>query len=722
MSIRFQSSIAEALKNPTQIKELHINLKKKGEIALLPRISELVNLSKISISDCPDLKELPESIFSLKKLYELYLSNLGIKNLPVDFGRLKELEYLQFYKLPLETLPESIAEMQDLRKINIQETEMTYLPENIGTLEILSSIKIYNSKLKKIPQSIGKLDLLEVLELGNNNITELPDSVSELKSLKTLELNNNQLTEFPASVCRLPVLRLLYLNGNSISELPKEVSGMKALIYLNLNNNKFKVFPEEIYKLPKLETISFENNEIKSLPESLGSNAFKIDSLNLDGNPFEHFPYVLFDWYKLSKPKYWRFEIDNALYNKAKIFDLLDNKTFQNLDRATQINFFNIYCGFDEEIKKISLPQLWEALNSPATKVADLTLGFMTELQQVPIQQGSKIYIAGKTNKTLEEIKEQMTACGLELHAKLSPEVTHVLISARGNKKYTEELSKNQLQWITEAQLMQYFDKVNPTYLVEAADTDAEKVSDLIMTLDEDNMALAISLVEGGGLPESLFTELYIVHKFSEQPEIAKKALALLKQKAGPELMAVLKSRGVLNKKGYVSTADKEELLRKLISYTKYSGLNRAKIAYALYKRTNTGLSYALDEGTTAMKNTIIASIIKNDIFETDYQTYLKYFPMELLQYPALKQLDIRARSGQYTDDGWKDYTSFIIPEEISQLTELESIIIYGITFDSIPIQSLAKLKKLKTLKLNVSKDFDRNAVYSMLPNCNVEF
>jgi hypothetical protein len=720
MSVRYQNSIAEALNNPTQVKELHINLKKKGEIALLPRISELVNLSKISISDCPELEELPVGVLTLKKLRELYLSNLGIKSLPDDIIKLNELESIQFYKLPIEILPDSLCLLPDLKNINIQECELTALPENIGTLEILSSIKIYNSKLKKLPQSIGQLDILEVLELGNNNITELPDSVSELKSLKTLELNNNQLTEFPASVCGLPVLRLLYLNGNNISEIPK-VSGMKALIYLNLNNNKFKVFPEEIYKLPKLETFSFEKNQLKSLPESLGSNAIKIDSLRLDGNPFEHFPYVLFDWYKLSKPKYWRFEIDNALYNKAKLFDLLDNKTFQNLNRATQINFFNIYCGLDKEIKKINLPQLWEALNSPATKVADLTLGFMTELQQAPIQQGSKIYIAGKTNKTLEEIKEQMTACGLELRTKLSPEVTHVLISARGNKKYSKELSENQLQWITEAQLTQYFDKINPTYLVEAADTDAEKVSDLIMTLDEDNMALAISLVEGGGLPESLFTEVYIVHKFSEQPEIAKKALALLKQKAGPELMTVLKSRGILNKKGYISSADKEELLRKLISYTKDSGLNRAKLAYALYKKTNTGLSYALDEGTTAMKNTIVASMIKNDIFETDYQTYLKYFPMELLQYPALKQLYISALNGQYTDDGWKDYNSFIIPEEIFKLTELESITIYGITFDTIPIQSFAKLKKLKTLKLIVSKDFDKNALYSMLPNCKVE-
>ena len=70
---------------------------------------------------------------------------------------------------------------------------------------------------------------------------------------------------------------------------------------------------------------------------------------------------------------------------------------------------------------------------------------------------------------------------------------------------------------------------------------DIDKVTSLIMSLEPHNMGVGLCIIEGVGLPQKLITEAFIVYKMSEDAEIRKKAYQLLKAKASPELLQVIK-------------------------------------------------------------------------------------------------------------------------------------------------------------------------------------
>jgi hypothetical protein len=42
--------------------------------------------------------------------------------------------------------------------------------------------------------------------------------------------------------------------------------------------------------------------------------------------------------------------------------------------------------------------------------------------------------------------------------------------------------------------------------------------------------------------------------------------------------------------------------------------------------------------------------------------------------------------------------------------------------FNSLPLESFAKMKKLKRIFVNVSADFDKEAAKAMLPHCEIFF
>ncbi len=541
---------------------------------------------------------------------------------------------------------------------------------------------------------------LNNLDLSNNQLTQLPESFGNLSQLDWLSLQHNELNQFPKEICRLHQLKSLYLHHNQLSEIPLEIKQLSKLHTLGLSYNELKKFPEAILGIKTLVKLDLQNNQLEDIP----SNFFQfkaLNSLNIKQNAFKEFPIALLPWYSYYSQKQSSFYFDPELSMHKDILPMLKGKSFQRLNQEEQKAFFYIYCKQNHKIQQLDLPILWKALNTASVDVSAVTLAYMTEeLPNKKIEQGDRIYVAAKLTMDRNQFDQQIESCGLRISKKLS-DATHVLISARANKKPKKWPEREDWSWISETQLMAYFDKVNPSFLIESADTDAEKVSNFIMSMDEDNMALGIGLIEGGGLPEALFTEAFIVYKLAESKALRKKAKELLKAKASPRLLTVLKNRANLNRKGYIGSSINMQLEERVQDYCKDSGLDLGKLAYAVYIKNNSCLALALNHADSALKLQLLQKTMVQGELYLDYHVRLRYFPLEILELQNLKKLALYAEMGRWVNGQYEPNTDFHLPKDIERLQDLEYLHI-GYSFTELPVESLKKLPKLKQLSLNV--------------------
>ena len=714
MAKRNLYSLKEALLHPGYAKDLVVFLDKENDPLLFNRLPELVNLTELSLLDGKGCTEIPEGVYELKKLKKLRLRATSVTQISSKIEQLKDLEEIIIEDSPICSLPETIGQLKSLRRLEMRGTQLEALPEAICEAKKLQEICITYSKLKEIPSTIHQIKKLECLEITNAAITRIPDGICELTALEKLSLSANSIEQLPDKLSMLSKLIHLRLEDNKIQVLTlKEPANLKNLSSINLKNNQFKKFPEALLACPKLSYIYLDDNQIDHIPESL-IGAKDLVTLSLENNAFIDFPMPLLEWY-VNKPNgayYQGLELDTSLYNH-NVTELMQNGTFKKLSRKDKANFYYIRMDNRAKMAEMSMESLYLALNTAATGIANLVLAYLTEKIEKPIEKGSRIFILGKTTDSLTDLKNRIKTCGLEYVNKLE-EATHVLISARANKKIKKWPDKMDWQWIMEAHLNAFFDEVDPSFLVESADSDADKVSALIMSLEEENMTIGLSIIEGGGLPENLFTEAFIVYKMSNDAATRKKAYELLKAKASPELLKVIKNRSVLNKKGYVFDQDRRKIEQLVKDYTQDSGLDLGKLAYAVYMKVECCMIDALRYAPAAYKLHILNKAIKNNEFSPSYRNLFEVFPMELLEFPNLKRIYMKIKHGESINGEYKRYNDFELPKEIAKLQQLESLMIIG-TVKAPPIKELATMKKLENLTLYVHKGFDVDAAKKTL-------
>jgi len=135
------------------------------------------------------LKKLPQEIFQLTNLKELYLGRNNIKNLPPEIGGFHQLRTLTLGRNRLKTLPPEIGDLKNLQILKLGRNRISSLPKEIGHLNRLRKLELDNNQVKILPPEVGQLENLRELELANNPIQELPDSLLQLRNLEKIELS-----------------------------------------------------------------------------------------------------------------------------------------------------------------------------------------------------------------------------------------------------------------------------------------------------------------------------------------------------------------------------------------------------------------------------------------------------------------------------------------------------------------------------------------------------
>ncbi|MCI5057504.1 MAG: leucine-rich repeat domain-containing protein, partial [Flavobacteriales bacterium] len=597
----------------------------------------------------------------------------------------EQLEHLQRFEYetgPLKKLPEGIKKLDKLEYLEIRETSLSTFPVAICQLEKLTQLSMPFSKIKSIPEEIALLKNLESLDLRGAQITHLPKSFGQLKHLKYLSLDENSFSSFPMEVCQCLNLSYLRMSENNLDSLPEEIQSLKAISWLDLSENKFKVFPE-----------------------------------------------VLLEWNNTfgQAATHYSFYVDPSLYNNVRLRLLFEKSFFRDLSRVDKKYHFGAYINDKKRLKKIPQTQLRNLINSKITEVSDNTVKFLTEKNKESISNGAIVFNGIKTLKGLSKIREELKVGNVQVLNKYDSKVTHILIKSKGNKDFSNLPEKEHWKWITESQLRKYIDKINPGYLVEESFTDLDHVSDLILSLDENNMALALEIISGGGIPDDLLTHLFIVHKMSDEKQTRKKAGDMLRKKGNIEIQKVLRMRSMIRfDKSYFFSDDIRNTCEKIDQFTENGAFDKGLIAYAVSKKYNFNHGYALNFAKSEHKKELLTQVIENNVFELSYyESDFIEFPKELCDFKDLVKIRFHINSGQWKGSKFKRNNKFEVPEEIKNLTKLKELALLG-PITHFPVHALAEMKELKSLLIRNSdlhkKGISKEQLAKQLPNCKIQF
>ncbi|EEF44504.1 hypothetical protein RCOM_1176340 [Ricinus communis] len=247
---------AKAFKEMKMLRLLQLNyVSLTGSYELFFKEAEIPNLSHSrELMETPDFEDCP----SLEKL--IVKDWKGITKLNLSGCS------------QLEELPMSIALLARLIFLNLQGCEnLKILPESIGDMKALQELNILGcSKFEELPESIGLLTHIVILNLQDcENLKHLPGSIGDLKSLEKLNMSGcSKLEELDVT---LPLSFLSsQLNTVSLSKLQNRNNNLTGYVAL-------RFFPMERV----FDSISVPGSEIPDL----FSHQSEYDAISLQVTP-----------------------------------------------------------------------------------------------------------------------------------------------------------------------------------------------------------------------------------------------------------------------------------------------------------------------------------------------------------------------------------------------------------------------------------------------------
>jgi len=197
-SRRFHTHADESSSSCGTLPEIHLKKLKLEEMTASTGWELLLQLTKLETLEirlCDDLRELPESMRSLKFLQRLHIDACST----------------------LDVLPEWLGELRSLRELSIVRTPMiASLPQSTKDLTSLVELKVVGwVNLSQLPEAIQHLSSLQVLSLeGCGALSMLPDWIGQLSALQLLRIDRcTALQSLPHSIKCLTDLRSLSITG-----------------------------------------------------------------------------------------------------------------------------------------------------------------------------------------------------------------------------------------------------------------------------------------------------------------------------------------------------------------------------------------------------------------------------------------------------------------------------------------------------------------------------
>jgi len=601
-------------------------------LSKLPKLKKLVLLGQ----GYTNVRKIPPYVLNIPHLKEITLSREYFLRLsPDSYTYLSSLEVFQLENDYLDGFPEELLRLTTLKKLRLNGCRLSNIPERIQELVKLEELSLVGNFLKHLPESLDKLTQLKVLNLRRNKLKTLPKSVGSLKRLQYLDCSFNHLKTLPDEIGALNNLQELDLRKNKLETLPNEITQCEALQYLNLTTNQINYLPANIGNLRQLRELHLTKNKLITLPEGLGALS-KLEQLTLNDNSL--------DWTKF----------------------------------PLQVPTFRV----------LMLKYIYHIIqNTARAELSDQLGHFPPTLAHNPLQKGAVIAKIGKTGLKVNSLKPELKALGIKYQAKLDAKVTHLVVG-RLPKLPLEELLNYSVTFISEAQLNAFIDAQqapDPSkYLLQPDDAlageNVENLKNLLLSEDDQNIAIAIELIKGGGFPKELHTELFMAYKMVHTPKVRKEIKPLLEKYSSEKAKESMRQRHAL----FTEAMDEMKLRRNINKYTKDNEFDGPKIARYFWDRYKKGILYVFSYGSSEQ---ILEVLPKGEILNLN-EHRINALPAELAQLTQLKKIYLNG-------------CSFVVfPKVLLQMPQVEVLYLDQNYLEKLP-KEIIKMTSLKELSIS---------------------
>lgn len=531
-----------------------------------PVISKLSNLKTLDIGE-NKISKLPDSIGQLKKIKTLELDENELKSLPKTLGKLEHLQHLNLEKNRLKILPQSLGNCRQLEVINLAHNRFSHFPEAVFTLTSPLKLTLSNNKIKQIPKEIIECKNLELLILSNNKLTEIPNFLSKLSGLKSLQLDGNELETLPSELVELTELTLLSISNNKFKEIPDCVRFMEKLKGLYFSKNQVSEIPSFISNFTHLQFLKFEFNKVTSFPSSF-KDLYNLRLLKIRKNDFSSFPKEILYLDKLVS-------LDNFNgFDGKKIGQFIKNCQTAFIPKEQRWAIFQVqFLKIEDDFRKLDVLSLSKVLSFKIKKIRDLAREIILEkyrnqFQNKPLGKASIIHIAGKTLSRKSALVKRIESIGQSYDKAICPQTSHIVLGDLAKFDF-ENLPKN-VVFISEKELNNWLQKSEKPWLLESGKVkEIQNLSKLLLTYQKENIALAIQMLEAGGVPAILLTDILIAFKKTDDKSVKRKLRKLLEIYVKKEELRILQARPSLR---HNSIEKQKELISELAKNTVFDG------------------------------------------------------------------------------------------------------------------------------------------------------
>lgn len=216
-----------------------------------------------------NLVEIPEESYESKKFKRIIACANTIKYIPESLYDINTLEQLFISYNMIENISPNINKLTKLTVLNLKSNKIKEFPY-LGELTKLKSLNLNDNKFDEIPdENIKNLVNLQQLRINNNNLTKIPNSIKLFINLKTLDLSYNNLLEFPPELEFLTNLKQLSVSYNSIKKIPNFIGLLINLEGLYVNQNLLTEIPISIIRCIFLKHFSYSENVIENIPPQI---------------------------------------------------------------------------------------------------------------------------------------------------------------------------------------------------------------------------------------------------------------------------------------------------------------------------------------------------------------------------------------------------------------------------------------------------------------------
>jgi Leucine-rich repeat (LRR) protein len=186
------SNLHEAIKEKPNVFCLELNSCSDYDLIYYDSISKLFNLKYLSISECPQINNLPLNIDCLNlKVFEFYYNSTGLEK--YDFSKIGSIDSLESLKLgpynSIKRLPDSFKNLKHLKILDLQLTDIEEIPKWISEMKSLEEINLSMCNLISIPvNELNKLTNLKTIKIYESKMTNNEKYIRYLKKKLKCEI------------------------------------------------------------------------------------------------------------------------------------------------------------------------------------------------------------------------------------------------------------------------------------------------------------------------------------------------------------------------------------------------------------------------------------------------------------------------------------------------------------------------------------------------------